>query len=92
MGDYRNDVDWLTPTLALTVWAAHFMLVWAASSIFPDQTEARWIAAALTLLALAGLAFLWRKGKVRSVLTIPGLGIAIAACGVAFDVLPAIVG
>ena len=92
MGGYRNAIDWLTPTLALTVWAAHFMLVWAASSIFPDQPAARWIAAALTLVAATALLLLWRRGKVSSIASIPGLGIAIATCGVAFDMLPAIIG
>lgn len=91
-GDFRNGVDWVTPTLALVVWAAHFSLLWAASSILPDQLAARWIAALLTAFAMAVLVWLWRRSGARSALSIPGLGIAIAAAGVLFDLLPAIIG
>ncbi|MGB3378050.1 hypothetical protein [Allopontixanthobacter sediminis] len=90
--DYRNSTDLLTPTLALAIWAAHFSLVWAASSIFPDMPAARWIAVLLTIAALAGLVWLWRRSGVRSPTSIPGLGIAIAAAGIAFDLLPALFG
>lgn len=92
MNEFRNDIDWLTPVLALALWAAHFSLLWAASSIFPDQAVARWIAVALTVAAFALLWWLWvRSGRV-SVTSIPGLGIALAGAGMAFGVLPAIVG
>ncbi|NVD45642.1 hypothetical protein HUV48_11550 [Altererythrobacter sp. HHU K3-1] len=92
MRDYRNAIDWLTPTLALSVWAAHFSLLWAASSAFPDQPAARWIAAALTLPALGAMAWLWRRADTVSLTSIPGLGIAISAVGIVYSVLPAVVG
>jgi hypothetical protein len=90
--EFRNHTDLLTPTLALAIWAAHFSLLWAASSVFPDLPLARWIAVCVTLLAAAGLGWLWKRGGVRSVKSIPGLGIAIAAAGVTFDLLPALFG
>ena len=92
MREYRNDIGWLTPTLALCAWAAHFLLLWAASSVLPDQPAARWIAAILTLPALGTLWWLWRRGAVASWASIPGLGIAISATGILFSLLPAIVG
>ena len=92
MNEFRNDIDWLTPVLALALWAAHFSLLWAASSIFPDQAVARWIAVVLTVAAFALLWWLWVRGGRASVTSIPGLGIVLAGAGVAFGVLPAIVG
>lgn len=92
MRDYRNDIDWLTPTLALAVWAVHFLLLWAASIVFPDRPAARWIAAILTLPALGAMWWLWRRGGVASWVSIPGLGIALAVAGILFSLLPAIVG
>ena len=92
MRDYRNSIDWLTPTLALSIWAAHFALLWAASSAFPDQPTARWIAAILTVIAFGALYWLWRRGAASSLVSIPGLGLAIAAVGIAFSLLPAVIG
>lgn len=92
MRDYHNDIDWLTPALALCIWAAHFLLLWVASSALPDQPAARWIAFALTVPALGAMWWLWRRGAVGSLTSIPGLGIAIAATGIVFSVIPAIVG
>lgn len=89
---HRNEIDWLTPSLALILWAGHFMILWFASIIFPDQPPARWIALAVTLAALAALVWLWRAGKVRTVYTVPGLGIAIAGAGIVFDAMPALIG
>ena len=92
MRDYRNDVDWLTPALALSIWAAHFLLLWAASSALPGQPLARWIAFTLTVPALGAMWWLWCRGAVGSLTSIPGLGIAIAATGIVFSVIPAMVG
>lgn len=90
--DYRNDIDWLTPALAMLVWAAHFSILWAASSIFPDQAAARWIALVFTLIAAAALWWLWRRSDGPPLFSIPSLGLAVAAFGVTLDVLPAIIG
>ena len=92
MNEFRNDIDWLTPVLALAMWAAHFSLLWAASSIFPDQPRARWIAIILTAIALGILWWRWRCSASVSVTSIPGLGIALAGGGMVFGVLPAIIG
>ena len=92
MNEFRNDIDWLTPVLALALWAAHFSLLWAASSVFPDQAAARWIAIILTVVALASLWWIWRRAGHVAVTSIPGLGIALAGAGIAFGVLPAIIG
>ena len=92
MRDFRNAIDWLTPTLALSIWAAHFSLLWAASSIFPGQPAARWIAVALTIPALGAIVWLWRRGGGQSVTSVPGLGIGISAVGIVFSLMPAIIG
>jgi len=90
--DHLNKTDWLTPFLALILWTAHFMILWGASIIFPGHALARWIALAVTLAALGALVWLWRASKVRSVFSVPGLGIAVAGAGVVFDALPALIG
>lgn len=90
--DFHNRQDWKTLTLAMVVWAAHFTALWAASSIFPGQPAARWIALAFTLVAAAGLFWLWRRAGRPSVSSVAGLGLAIAALGVAYDFVPAVVG
>lgn len=92
MNEFRNDIDWLTPVLALALWAAHFSLLWAASSIFPDQAAARWIAIALTVAALGILWWIWKRAGRVAATSIPGLGIALAGAGIAFGVAPAIIG
>ena len=88
--NYRNRTDWLTPALALSVWAAHFFLLWAGSSIFPGQPAARWIAAVLTVMVGGTLYWLWRRSQNRSSTSTSGLGLAIAALGVSYGFVPAI--
>lgn len=91
-GEFVNKVDWLAIALALTIWASHFMLVWVASSIFPHQSAARWIALVLTMAGLAGLWLVVRWRHVRSVNSIEGLALALAAVAVSYSALPAFVG
>ena len=90
--DFRNRHDFQTLAAALAVWTAHFGLLWAASSIFPDQPAARWIALALTVVAGLSLLWLWRRAGRPAITCVGGLGVAIAAIGIAFGVAPAIVG
>jgi hypothetical protein len=90
--DFRNRTDWLALALAMTIWAAHFALVWSASSIFPGHPAARWIGLILGVLALSALARLWYSRNVQSLHSASGLGIALAAGGVVYDTLPAILG
>lgn len=88
---FVNTLDWRTIVAALTIWAAHFMALWSFSSIFPGQPLARWLAAGLTVLAIAALAWLWRRKGV-ALRSIPGLGLAISVVSVLFSSLPALVG
>jgi len=87
---FTNRRDWTTLTLALTVWLAHFTLLWIASIALPTHPGARWIAGALTVVAAGALLYLWRRSGTGSIFTVPGLGVAIAAVGVAYDMLPAL--
>jgi len=90
--DYNNRLKLLTPILALTVWAAHFLLLWCASSIFPEQVLARWLAAAFTLIALVALYGIMRWQAVTTVFSIPGLGLALSAVAIVFTAMPALIG
>lgn len=89
---FTPEHDLITPALALCVWAAHFGLVWTASVVFPDEPAARWIALGLTVIAMAALVGLARRARVKSPFSAAGLGIGIAAAGIAFDTLPALLG
>lgn len=91
-GEFVNKQDWLSPTIALTVWALHFIVLWCVSSIFPGQDLARWIALGLTVPALAALWIVWRRRKVPGFATMPGLGMGIAGVGIVYSALPAVVG
>ncbi|MFD1786166.1 hypothetical protein ACFSC3_01140 [Sphingomonas floccifaciens] len=95
-GPYSETTDWQGTAWAFAIWAAHFSLLWGASSVFPDQPPARWIALAGTLVAIGGLAILWRvriraKGDPRDsrILT---LATGVSALAVLFGALPALVG
>ena len=92
MTGFTNKQDWFTATAALAVWAAHFMLLWAASVIFPGQLAARWIAAVLTLVAGVALGWLWVRARRPSLLSVAGLGLGLGAAGVAFGFVPALIG
>ena len=87
---FSNGHGWFTVGAAMAVWAAHFMLLWTASVVFPGQAAGRSIALALTLLAGAALAWLWLRASRPPPPSAAGLGLAIAAAGVAFDFAPAV--
>ncbi len=94
--EYSETTDWPGAGWAFAVWAAHFSVLWGASSAFPGDQAARWIALAATVVALAALAWFWRDraGKLtrcagRHVLP---LAIGIAAAAILFGALPALVG
>ena len=89
---FSNEHDWFTAVAAMVVWTAHFMLLWTASVVFPGQPAARWIAIALTLLAAGALGWLWLRARRPSLFSVAGLGLGIAAAGVAFDLAPALIG
>jgi MYXO-CTERM domain-containing protein len=91
-GEFTNKHDWLTISLAMSIWAAHFMLLWSASSVFPGQAAARWIAVALTVAALCGLWLVRRRRGVRGFRSVEGLGIGIATVGVVYTTIPALIG
>jgi hypothetical protein len=92
MARLSNRHDWFTVVAAMAVWAAHFMLLWTASVTFPGQAAGRWIAFALTLAAAVALAGLWLRASRPPLRSSAGLGLAIAAAGVAFDFAPALLG
>lgn len=89
---FSNRADWFHPLCAMMVWSAHFVLLWGTSIALPGDPVARWIAVAVTAVAAAALGWLWRRGGRPAVTTMPGLGIAIAAAGIGYGVLPAIIG
>ena len=89
---FSNRLDWFTAGWALVVWAVHFTLLWAAGVVFPGQPAARWLALLLTLVAAAALVWLWRRSEARSVRSVAGLGIGLAALVTAFDAAPALIG
>lgn len=90
--EFRNRHDFRTLALALATWAAHFTMLWSASSTFPDEPEARWIALAGTIAAALALARLWTRAGRPALRSVAGLGLAIAATGVAYNFAPAVVG
>ena len=49
-----------------------------------------WLVAALTLASLGALAALWRWRKVEGAASVAGLSIVLAAAGVVYDFLPAL--
>ncbi len=89
---FTNRNDWFTAVAALTVWFAHFMLVWSASVIWPWQVLGNILAVLLTLGAYAGLFVLWRRVRPVSVQSVAGLGLAIAAMAITFSCVPALIG
>lgn len=89
---YSETTDWAGAAWALTVWAAHFTLLWTASSIWPGEAAARWAALVVTVAALGALAILWRTRVGGPRFSIPALGIAMAAAAIFFGSLPALVG
>jgi len=90
--EFTNRHDWFTISLALSIWAAHFMLLWSASSIFPGQAAARWAALALTVLAFGALWQVRRLRKISGFRSVEGLGVGIATVAVAFTAMPAMIG
>lgn len=90
--DLSNKHDWLAPAMAFSVWAAQFMLLWSASSVFPGQPAARWIAIVLTLLAFGALWRIRRRRGVSGFRSVEGLGLGIATVAVAYTALPALIG
>lgn len=92
MARFDNEQDWFTVTAAMAVWAAHFMLLWSASVVFPGQLAARWIALALTAAAAGALAWLWYRARRAPRTSAAALALGIAAAGVAFGVAPALLG
>lgn len=88
---FTETTDWPGAGWALAVWAAHFSALWGASSVFPAQSAARWLALAATLAAYGALALLWRRRATgrRSVIA---LAVGLSAAAIAFGALPALVG
>lgn len=90
--EFRNRTDWATLVIAMIIFSAHFTVLWATSIVFPGQPPARWLALVFTLAAFGALWWLWRRAARPSIVSVPGLGIALAFVGVAYDALPALIG
>lgn len=91
---------WAPLLAAFTIWFLHFMVCWAASElIWPRERPAlttAWVATALALAALALLA--WRQHRRHAAGAVAGwhdrfarAATALAAVGVVFSLLPALV-
>ena len=89
---FSNGQDGFTAIAAMAVWAAHFMLLWTAASVFPGQPAGRWTAVTLTLLAAVAIGWLWLRASRPPLFAVPGLGLAIAAAGIVFGFAPALIG
>ncbi|GGD55344.1 hypothetical protein GRI62_03485 [Erythrobacter arachoides] len=95
-GHYTETTDWQGAGWAFAVWTAHFTALWGASSAFPGDPAARWIALAATVVALAALIWLWRLRAARRARGagrhVTPLAIGMAGVAVLFGALPALVG
>lgn len=89
---YSEQVNWKAVALALATWAAHFSVLWGASSIFPGLPAARWIALLATIAAAGALVLLWRSVDRGETGSIPRLSIGLASAAIAYGALPALVG
>lgn len=91
-GTFKENTDWQGAGWAFSVWVAHFSALWGASSAFPADPTARWIALIVTVLALAALALVWRRRKaIGGGLVLP-LALGLSAVAILFGALPALVG
>ena len=90
--EFSEKIDWRRVTLGFVAWTVHFSLLWAASSVFPGQLAARWIALAATLGAFIALALLWRGHSQRSHGLVEGLALGLAGTAIGFGALPALIG
>lgn len=88
---FTETTDWPGAGWALAVWAAHFSALWGASSVFPAEAAARWLALAATLAAFGALAVLWRR-RSRGRTSIVALAIGLSAAAIAFGAMPALIG
>lgn len=89
---------WLFLLSGLLVWTAHFFGVYITASLFPGTSLAKWITAALTLVALIALGVLStralplsRRGGLSSWMgTLALAAVALSAVAVLYQGLPAL--
>lgn len=89
---FSEPIDWKAVAAAFAIWAAHFSLLWAGSSVFPADQAARWIALAGTIAALGALAVLMVRCARTSSAAVPLLACGLSATAVLFGALPALIG
>jgi hypothetical protein len=89
---FSEPVDWKATVAAPVIWAAHFTVLWGASSVFPGTSAARWIALGATLLALATLVWLWTSVAGHVTRKIPRASVGLSAAAILFGAMPAVVG
>lgn len=92
---------WLHCLLGLIVWAGHFFGLYFIASFFPGTQLARWLSLVLTVLAFGLLILfvtqIWKRSQSHSskvegwLNSLAGLGTAMAAVGIVFQVLPAVI-
>lgn len=87
---YAEGTDWPGLSLPFVIWAAHFAILWGASSLFPGQAAARWIALIATLAMGGMLIVSWRRRDATGRLA--ALAYGLAAIAIIFGGLPALVG
>ena len=98
--DRGSFAAWVPITGAFSIWFAHFLLIYAAALIWPDQALAKVAAAVATLLALGLLALLFRwlrsvhaGGAQTAFARRFGMGsLFIATAATVFDAVPALIG
>lgn len=90
---------WAIVLGGLAVWAAHFFALYAIASVLPGPPEARWLALAVTVPAIAAdVLILWRaRGAGRRpdplddwIVRLGALGAAISLVAVAWQAIPAL--
>lgn len=94
--------SWLLTLAGLLIWAAHFLTIYAAASVFPGTRIARWLTIGLTIIALGVLVLLIHRicrrarahastGPARWLDTLALLGAALAVVAIVYQTLPAFI-
>ena len=60
-----KSLHWRPMLTAFVIWFAHFMVIWAASEIWPDQWLANAVAWGATVVALLAMGVHWVRVKAR---------------------------
>ena len=61
----RKQLSWRPIVTAFVIWFAHFMVIWAASEIWPHEWMANTVAWAATAIALLAIGVHWVRVKAQ---------------------------